>query len=110
MISNGYLMDAKLAKKAFNEWHLSNIQITLDGTEEVYNKTKRYIYKDDPNPFKTVINNIHELLKNNILVSIRLNCGTHNIEDLKNLILYLREEFKDVNKGLSVYVHELFDE
>ena len=110
MISNGYLMDAKLAKKAFNEWHLSNIQITLDGTEEVYNKTKRYIYKDDPNPFKTVINNIHELLKNNILVSIRLNCGTHNVEDLKNLILYLREEFKDVSKGLSVYVHELFDE
>lgn len=108
MISNGYLMNEALAKKAYNEWHLDNIQITLDGTEEIYNKTKKYIYKDDPNPFKTVIQNIHHMLNVGMHVSIRINCGLHNLEDLKALVLYLAEEFKD-EPNLSVYAHELFD-
>lgn len=109
MISNGYLMNKELAIKAFNEWHVSNIQITLDGTKDVYNKIKRYIYKDDPNPFGTVIQNIHYMLDVGMSVSIRLNCGTHNGEDLCNLVRYLGEEFPNY-PNLSVYAHELFDE
>jgi uncharacterized protein len=108
MISNGYLMNKELAIKAVNEWHVSGIQITLDGTEEVYNKTKRYIYKDDPNPFMTVIRNIHFMLEAGMQVSIRLNCGIHNVDDLKNLIIFLSREFEE-RQSLTVYVHELFD-
>lgn len=108
MISNGYLMDKKTATKAVNEWHVTNIQITLDGTEEVYNRAKKYIYKDDPSPFKTVIQNIHYMLDAGMTVSIRLNCDVHNTQDLKELIMYLSTEFKD-EPNLSVYVHELFD-
>jgi radical SAM protein with 4Fe4S-binding SPASM domain len=48
------------------------------------------------------------MLNIGMAVSIRLNCGLHNTEDLKSLIVYLSEEYKDV-PNLSVYVHELFD-
>ena len=109
MISNGYLMNEETAKKAKDFWNLSNIQITLDGTEKIYNKVKNYIYKDNPNPFKTIIDNIHYLLNNNITVSVRMNCDKHNEEDLKELVKYLSEEFKEKN-NFSMYVWPIFEE
>lgn len=109
MISNGYLLNEELSKKAVDEWRITNIQITLDGTAEIYNKAKKYIYKEDPNPFATVIQNIHHMINAGMFVSIRLNCGVHNVDNLKELISYIAEEFKDHAGHLTVYVHELFD-
>ena len=37
MISNAYLFDDTIVAKAADLWNLKNIQITLDGTEVVYN-------------------------------------------------------------------------
>lgn len=108
MISNGYLLTEDMIKRCRYDWGIDNIQITLDGTEEVYNKIKAYIYKDDTNPFKTVINNIHNALKENISISIRLNCSLKNIDDLFKLVEYLNIEFKDRNL-LTVYTHQLFE-
>ena len=42
MISNGYLFDKDLIDKARNNWNLYKVQITLDGTERVYNRIKNY--------------------------------------------------------------------
>lgn len=109
MVSNGYLFDDKLIKTAKKDWSLSNVQITLDGTEEVYNKTKNYIYKDCESPFKRIIENIHKLSENDINVSIRMNCDKHNYEDLLKLVDYLGEEFKN-NKNISLYVWQIFEE
>ena len=109
MISNGYLFDDKTVEKARDFWKLRNVQITLDGTEEVYNKTKNYIYKDDPSPFQTVIDNIHKLLKADIYVSVRMNIDKHNFEDLSKLIDYIGNEFKEYNK-FSMYVWPIFEE
>lgn len=108
MVSNGYLFNKDIIHKAKHLWGLSSVQITLDGTEEVYNKTKRYIYKDDPSPFRTVISNIHELIKNDIFVSIRLNCGSHNSKNLLDLVRFLAEEFKFVKHKFAIYVWEIF--
>lgn len=66
--TNGYLFNKSLIYKAINEWHLGSAQITIDGTEEVYNKVKNYIYKDSISPYKKVLNNIAMLLNNNIAV------------------------------------------
>lgn len=107
MISNGYLFDEKMVDIAVKDWDLKHVQITLDGPEEIYNKTKKYIYKDDPNPFKTVIKNIHNLTNHGIGVTIRLNCGLHNGEALKQLIEYLGGEFMN-NELISIYVWEIF--
>ena len=109
MVSNGYLFDEKMVKKAKDDWRLTNVQITLDGTEEIYNKTKNYIYKDCDSPFKKVITNIHLLLDLDISVSIRMNCDKHNTEDLSNLVDYLSDEFKD-EVNLSMYVWPIFED
>ena len=108
MISNGYLLNPELSKKAKDLWKLDNIQITLDGTEEVYNKTKAYVYKDDPNPFKTVVGNIRNLISNGIRVLIRINVDLYNAEDIKKLIPQIRNEFGP-ERLLSVYTHALFE-
>ena len=112
MISNGYLFDETNTKKAKYEWNLNNIQITLDGTEEEYNKTKRFIYKNDPSPFKTVINNIHNLLNYNIGVTIRLNVDNNNIDNIRELLHFLFKEFhndKQNGKNVSIYCFNIFE-
>lgn len=109
IITNGYLFDEKLCKKAVRDWGIQGAQITLDGTENVYNKAKNFIYKDDESPFKTVIKNIHSMLKHGISVSVRMNVDLHNVENLTELINYLAEEFKG-EKNFSAYIHELFDD
>ena len=44
--TNGYLFDKELVLKARNVWNTIQMQITLDGTEDVYNKVKNYKHKD----------------------------------------------------------------
>ena len=106
MISNGYLFDKLIVRRAREEWKLRHVQITLDGTEDVYNKAKAYIYEGG-NAFRRVIGNIHLLLDAEIAVDIRLNIDTYNAGDLMVLSAFLKDEFSG-ERGLSVYVHPLF--
>lgn len=107
MASNAYLFDEQMIQKAINLWHLTEVQVTLDGTEEIYNVTKSYI-NAATNPFQTVINNIQELIRNNIHISIRLNLGRDNYEDMKKLILYLSSVLPDDERS-RIYVRLLFE-
>lgn len=109
IITNGYLFDEKLCKKAVRDWNMHNVQITLDGTEEVYNKAKNFIYKDEESPFKRVVGNIHHMLDAGLRVSVRMNVDLYNVENLKELIVFLAEEFKG-EENFSAYIHELFDD
>ena len=108
MITNGYLFNEQLIKRAKSDWHIDNVQITLDGTESVYNKTKNYIYKEG-NPYEKVIQNIRILLQENVHVSIRMNCDTHNSENLVVLVNELHSMFKEF-PNFSMYVWPIFDE
>ncbi len=108
MISNGYLFDEAMVKAAVDIWNLKNIQITLDGTEDIYNKTKAYVGVKT-SAFKRVLDNIGLLADNNIRVSIRMNLDKHNAENLRELISLLVERFKD-KKNIAAYVHPLFDD
>ena len=60
MVTNGFLFDDDTIKEAKDFWNLGWIQITLDGTEKIYNRSKAYIYKG-VNAYERVINNIHKL-------------------------------------------------
>ena len=93
MVSNGYLMDDKVLRKAVDLWRLKKIQITLDGTEDIYNRVKNYVYKDVSSPFVRVLNNIENILKAGIQTSIRLNMDVHNNNDLFELSKLLVERF-----------------
>lgn len=108
MISNSYLFDDEVIHKAKHDWRLRNIQVTFDGTEEVYNKVKNYIYKDDVSPYYKVIENVKKLLENDIAISVRMNCDHHNAENLKELIKELDKHFKEYG-NFSMYVWPLFE-
>lgn len=107
MTSNGYLFDEKIVKEAKDLWQLNEIQITLDGTEKIYNNSKAYIYKG-VNAYRRVINNIHHLQDVGINVCIRLNIDMHNADNLLELANELRQEFIRP-KGISVYIHTLLE-
>ena len=108
MISNAYLFDKLIIEKAKELWHLYKVQITLDGTEKIYNKVKAYKNKDK-NAFERVLKNIDILLDSKIHVSVRLNIDAYNMKDVKQLINELAYRYKG-KKGLSVYSHTLFED
>ena len=108
MISNGYLLDKKTVEKAAGPWKLKQVQITLDGTEEVYNERKNYVGVQG-SAFQTVLDNIGFLLDAGIRVLVRLNVDTENVEDLCVLAGQLKERFGE-KKGLHVYSHALFED
>lgn len=108
MITNGYLFDEDVVKKSIDLWNLKRVQITLDGTEEVYNKVKAYATVKE-SPFQRVLQNIDLLSKNGILVNIRLNVDFYNKEDIRILIEDLGERYGD-NKNVSVYLNMLFND
>ncbi len=108
MISNGYLFDENIVKKAKEEWKLQRVQITLDGTENVYNKTKAFIYAD-ASPYQKVIRNIRLLLDAGLRVRIRLNMHRGNVQDLNALADELYARFPG-EKNLAVYVALLRDD
>lgn len=108
MISNGYLFNDDIIRKAKELWNLKHVQITLDGTEQNYNKIKAYIYKSG-NPYQIVMSNIKKLLDAAINVRIRLNMDLHNADDLLELTKELAKQFSG-KKNIIVYAHHLFNQ
>lgn len=107
--TNGYLFDKDLVIKAKNIWNTRQVQITLDGTEEVYNKAKNYIYKDGISPYKKVLNNIAILLNYGIQVIIRFNIDLYNSENLRELVISLFNRFGN-HPNLSMYAWPIFED
>ena len=107
MTTNGYLFSEKIVNQAINYWHLKKVQITLDGTEHVYNITKNYIHHNS-NPFLKVLNNIECLLLNNIIVVVRLNLTLENKSDLIALVQILESRFENFT-NLFIYPIPLFE-
>ena len=106
MISNGSLITAERAKKLKEDWHLGQVQITLDGREDVYCERKRYV-NFNGSPYRAVLDGIHELIKHNVRVSIRLNVEEDNLREMYALADELEEEFAD-EKGIRIYSHSIF--
>lgn len=109
IITNGLLFDANIVKRAKDLWNLKKAQITLDGTEKVYNRIKSYRDKTIKSPFKRVIRNIGLLLDAEIQVSVRLNVSEENYSDLFDLITFLNAEFTNKKENLYIYCSPLFD-
>jgi len=97
IVSNGYLFDDEMVEKARHLWKVKDVQITLDGTERVYNKIKAFIYKEE-NAYVKVMDNMERLLKAEMKVVVRLNMGRHNIQDLYQLCDELAVRFGGYKK------------
>lgn len=106
IVTNGYLFSDSAIKNAKELWNLKMAQITIDGTEKIYNRCKNYIYGNVESPYKIIMQNIENLIRNEIKVVIRLNLGDHNMDDLYQLIDGLVEKFKD-NKFYKIAISPL---
>lgn len=107
MISNGLLFDSALIGKANNLWNLKGVQITLDGTGQVYKRVKAYV-TDVANPFERVLQNIESLLKADIKVNIRLNIGLYNYRDMQDLVDFLCDKYK-AERNINIYTSPLIE-
>ena len=107
MTSNAYLFTEEVVKRAKENWNLQSIQITLDGTEDIYNQTKSY-KNIKGSPYYRVLDNVEYLVKEDIHVQLRMNLGWHNAENLRDLINELGDRFSEY-KSFVAYVGILFD-
>ena len=103
VITNGSLFDEETAKKAAAEWFVENVQITIDGTKQTYEKIKNYINLQ--NAYTTVIQNIQHLINNNINVNIRINIDKSNWKDAFQLIDELHSLFE---QKIQIYPYPIF--
>lgn len=106
MTTNAYLFDADTVKKAAEFWNVQRVQITLDGTEAVYNRVKAFVSPAD-NPYQRVLHNIEMLLDASVSVTIRMNMDLHNAENLILLAQELAQRFGH-RKNIGAYVRHLF--
>ncbi len=102
MTSNGFYLTPDVVKKAVENWALAGVQITVDGTEKIYNRVKAYI-DDCDNPFARVMDNITAALAAGIQVTIRLNMDRQNAEDISLVIDQICTRFQG-QKKCNVYV------
>ena len=105
MVSNGFLFDEDTVAEAVQSWNLKKVQVTLDGTEDTYNRIKNYV-EPDGNPFLRVLGNIRRLVDAGVRVNIRLNIDRHNADDLLSLAELLGSEFGS-DPLVGVYSHSL---
>lgn len=103
--TNGSLITKDIVELFKNVWHISKVQITLDGTKEVYEQRKAYV--NFPNAFERVINNINMLADENIRVGIRLNYDKNNIDNILELLDYLNTAIRN-KKSVLCYGYPIF--
>jgi len=103
--TNGYLLDEKLIKEACSIWNLDSVMISVDGTQERYNRVKAYVNACD-NPYERVMKNIGLLLAHNVHVNLRMNFDRQNYLEFKDLLAEAGNRFGN-NPLLDVYVHQI---
>ena len=91
--TNGFLLHGDMVKQAVTLWKLKTCNISVDGTEENYNRIKAYQGTTD-NPYKRVLNNINQLLQSKVHVYLRMNFDLNNYLDFYHLI-------EDVNRFID---------
>lgn len=97
IITNGYLIDDETIAKMKEDWNTYQIQITLDGLQNEYERIKGL----GVNSFAKVLQNIDKVANSDIKVNIRLNFDDKNTKDLIKLIEFLAlQNFAD-----KVYVY-----
>ncbi len=92
VVTNGYLLDPEKIEKARKLWNLRSAIITLDGTEDIYNRTKAYV-RTEGSAYQRVLGNIENALQAGVHVTVNLNMDARNAEDLTRLADELAARF-----------------
>ena len=107
LVTNGYLLDDAMVRRAMESWNLHSVQITLDGTEKIYNRSKAYV-NTQGSPYQIVLSNMERVINAGANLYVRLNLDLYNAQDLLQLVDCLGERFGG-QKGVYVYAHHLFN-
>lgn len=102
--TNGY--DLEYFKDVLNSNGISTVQITLDGSGELHNKT-RHLHNGMPT-FEKIIDNIDTYLKKGISIIVRTNISLSNIDEIKNLIYLYKEKGWLNYKNFAYYFSPIY--
>lgn len=103
--TNATLFTPELVNKAVFDWRLKSAHITIDGTEYDHNNRKNTIPSVE-NAFRSTINAIHMLLKNNVYVNLRIHLDNNNKNDFGEMLREIEPFFK--YKKFNVFPTYLF--
>ena len=105
MISNGSLITPEIVKKMTGDWHLSDIQISMDGAEQDYIHRKHYY--TDHDYYHKVMNAVSDKSAAGIRVTIRCNVDENNWDRVPHFLSDLRENVRNKDR-VSVYFSPLY--
>ena len=109
IVTNSYLFSDRMVEKACQLWNLKRVQITLDGTEENYNRIKAYVHTNGANPYQRVMENIKRLLEAKIpTIQIRIHLTHDNFADMWALTKECVEQFRGY-ENFHIYFTPLFE-
>ena len=109
VISNGYLFSDRFVDKACQLWNLKRVQVTLDGTEENYNRIKAYVHNNGTSPYQRVMDNIKRLLEAKIpTIQIRIHLSYEILEDIWALAKECGERFQGYD-NCYIYFRPLYE-
>lgn len=104
IITNGYYLEEYM--DLLKKYNIEMIQVTLDGPENVHNKTRAL--KEGTGTFKKIIRGIEAALDNNIKVKIRMNISKYNKNECFNLRDELIFKYKNYIDNLFFELQPLF--
>lgn len=106
IVTNGYLLNKDVCS-FFNKYHLTDIQISLDGVETTHNKS-RILKKGNDATYQVILDNIYLLLKEcpNVKIHIRVNVSQKNVEEYIIVKNQLEELFH--SKQVEIYPGFIF--
>lgn len=96
LITNGSLITKRMIERQFQKWHLTDVQITLDGTASNYEARKQYLDKRRGS-FGRILDRI-ESSAAKVIVHIRLNIDNENANDILELLKVLQSRFAGNDK------------
>lgn len=102
--TNGYLLTSGLTRHALSEWNLQKVIVTVDGTEDVYNRTKAYVNRGSRSPFKVICENIDTIVDLGIEITIRTNIGLFNQSVVEQLYEGITTKYLD-KENVTIYPH-----
>lgn len=103
--TNGSLIDAALADKMAGLWNTRSVQITIDGTEEVYRRIKNYPNCEDA--YGRVLRAVDLLARRGIPVSVRINLDGSNGGEVRGVLRDLENTVSEKQK-VRVYLSPLY--
>lgn len=101
IITNGSLINESLVRNEFNDWNVKNVQITIDGLKETYERVKRYA-PSQKFTFESLLDVIKLFSGTEIDVHLRLNVSRENRQEMLELAELLQSKFS-ADENITYY-------